>query len=147
MSNALTLINTENDRLVSFVAGKKLAVLTTEAALFKGGAALAALKDVALDVALTKATNGRYRAACDILAVAFPAQDKAFNRVFKADPWANKADMASYIRAMRLAEPGKSGTFSKKQEAARALLSCLEALPAFKAEAIQGDVVGEAQPS
>jgi hypothetical protein len=143
MSNTLTLIDNTGDRLVTFTSGKSEGTLSAEAALFKGGAALNALKDAALEVALSKAVNGRYRAACDILAVAFPSQDKAYSKLFKALPWSSKAEMGSYIRAMRLAEPGKSGEWNKKQVAARALLSCLEALPAFKVEAVEGEVVGE----
>lgn len=108
--------------------------LATEAALFKGGAALAAVKDDALDSALAKAANGKYRAAADILAVAFPSTHKKFTSLFKAAPWANKAEMASYIGAMENAEPGKSGEWNKKQCAARLLIRSLRSLPAFTRE-------------
>jgi len=145
MSNNLAIIDGNSDRVVTFVAGKSEAVLSVEAALFKGGPALAALKDMALEVALTKAFNGRFRAACDILAVAFPAQAKAYEKVFGVSPWINKAEMTSYIRAMGLAQPGKSGEWNKKQIAARSLLRCLVLLPAFAvAETeVEGEVVGE----
>lgn len=118
--------------LVSFVDKKAVAhELTGEAALFKGGAALAALKDVAIDLALSKAHNGKYRAAAEILMVAFPSQHKAYTKLFKAEAWANKTEFASYLHAMELAEPGKSGQWNKKQVAARALMAALRGIPAF----------------
>jgi len=127
--------------LVHFVDAKANAhELSGEAALFKGGAALAALKDCALDLALAKAHNGKYRAAAEILMVAFPSQHKAYTKLFKAQPWANKTEFASYLHAMELAEPGKSGEWNKKQIAARALLRALREVPAF-AKTVEAEVV------
>jgi hypothetical protein len=121
--------------------GGNMTQLTTEAALFKGGKALAALKDLALDVALSKATAGRFRAAAEILEVAFPSQHKAFTKLFNATPWANKTEMASYINAMERAAPGKSGEWNKKQIGARALMAAMRQLPAFRREVEAVDVV------
>lgn len=128
--------------VVAFNTAKGVQQISTEAALFKGGAALAALKDLALEVAFSKAAAGRYRAACDILAVAFPGQHKAYTKLFKNAPWANKTEMASYLHAMELAQPGKSGDWNKKQIAARTLLSAMRNLPAFKVA--EADTVAEA---
>lgn len=117
--------------LVQFTDKKGAAhEITAEGALHRGGAALAALKDAALDLALSKAHNGKYRAAFDILSGAFPSQFKAYTKLFKATPWANKTEFASFIGAMENAEPGKNG-WTKKQNEARHLLSALRGIPAF----------------
>ena len=109
--------------------------ITPEGALFKGGAALAALKDAAVESALAKAVNGRYRAASDILVAAFPSIGKAAEKLI-GTPWANKSTMGTLINAVRRAEPGKSGEFSKKQTEARMLCAVLQQLPAFKVEVV-----------
>lgn len=117
--------------LVQFTDKKGAAhEITAEGALHRGGAALAALKDAALDLALAKAHNGKYRAAFDILSGAFPSQFKAYTKLFKATPWANKTEFASFIGAMENAEPGKNG-WTKKQNEARHLLAALRGIPAF----------------
>lgn len=141
--NQLSVIQSASE-VVVFNTAKGAQQISTEAALFKGGAALAALKDLALEVAFSKAAAGRYRAACDILAVAFPSQHKAYSKLFKNPAWANKTEMTSYIHAMELAEPGKSGEWNKKQIAARTLLAAMRNLPAFKTEATPANVVAEA---
>lgn len=111
--------------------------ITAEGALFKGGAALAALKDAALEGALLKAANGRFRAASDILGAAFPKVAKAAE-AYVGNPWANKHTFGTFIKAVLRAEPGKSGTFSKKQAEARMLAQALTKLPAF-AEAAKAE--------
>ena len=116
--------------------------ISVEGALFKGGAALAALKDVALDAALTKAANGRFRAAADILGAAFPKVAKAAE-AFIGAPWSNKTTMLAFISAVERAEPGKSG-YTKKQSDARLLLGALRQLTPFKAEENTGEVVENA---
>ena len=127
--------------LVSF-ADKKGAAheITAEGALFKGGEALAALKDAALDIALAKAHNGKYRAAADILTAAFPSQAKAYAKLFQAAPWANKTEFASFIGAMENAAPGKNG-WTKKQAVARSLLAALRGIPAFARAADEAETV------
>ena len=140
MSNAIQLFTQSGN--VSFVDAKNNGhELSTEAALFKGGAAMAALKDMALDLALSKAVNGKYRAAAEIFMVAFPGQHKAYTKLFKAQPWANKAEFGSYLLAMEQAAPGKSGDFNKKQQAARALMSACRSIPAFVKASVEGDVI------
>lgn len=141
--NQLSVIQSATET-VAFNTAKGLQSISTEAALFKGGAALASLKDLALEVAFSKAAAGRYRAACDILAVAFPVRHKEYAKLFKNDPWANKTEMASYLLAMEGAKPGKSGEWNKKQIAARTLLAAMRNLPAFKTEATPANVVAEA---
>jgi hypothetical protein len=126
MSNDITLFSQ------SFVVGfedKKgtMHTISAEGALFKGGAALAGLKDAAMDAALAKAHNGKYRAAADILAVAFPSQAKAFDKLFNAVPWANKANFVAFTNALsNAAEPAKGWT--KKQVEARHLLAALRSV-------------------
>lgn len=132
MANEITL-RTNMDGIVSYNVKNGQAELTAEAALWKGGAALASLKDDALFSALSKAVNGKYRAASDIMSVAFPSQAKAFDRLYGMTPWENKQTMMSYIQAMENARPGKSGEWNKRQVAARILMSALRNIPAFKA--------------
>lgn len=118
--------------LVSFVDKKGAAhELTGEAAIFKRGEALAAMTDIGFDLALSKAHNGKYRAAAEILAVAFPSTAKAFEKLHGVIPWSNKASMLSFIGALENVKPGKSGDYTKKQQAARGLLSALRGIPAF----------------
>jgi hypothetical protein len=119
--------------------------MTAEGALFKGGAALAALKDAALEAALLKAGNGRYRAASDILCAAFPAIGKAAEKLI-GTPWANKSTMATLINAVQRAEYKERTSAGKltKQAEARMLCSALQQLPAFKPEVAEGDVVENA---
>lgn len=114
--------------------------ITVEGALFKGGAALATLKDAAMDIALAKANNGKYRAAFDVIAAAFPSQYRAYSKLFKAEPWANKTEFGSFILAMENAEPGKNG-WSKKQVTARQLLAALRSIPAFARSASEAETI------
>lgn len=118
--------------------------ITAEGALFKGGAALTALKDAALEAALLKAANGKYRAASDVLCAAFPSIGKAADKLI-GTTWANKSTMGTLINAVLRAEPGKSGEFSKKQTEARMLAQALAQLPAFKVETEKTEVIENAQ--
>lgn len=138
MSNISTI---NSSGLTSFEVKGIEHEIATEAALFKGGAALAAVKDDALDSAISKAANGKYRAAADILMVAFPSVHKAYAKLFKAQPWANKAEMASYLNAMENAEPGKSGEWNKKQASARLMMRSLRSLPAFTREVSEATTI------
>jgi hypothetical protein len=102
--------------------------------LFKGGAALRALKDVAMQAAFSKAEAGRYRAASDILCASFPSVGKAVDKVI-GTPWSSKTTMATLITAIdRADEPAKG--WSKKQLEGRAFISALRTLPAFKADQV-----------
>ena len=130
----------ENTHAITFTDKKgNLNNITAEGALFKGGAALTALKDAALDSAFAKAKAGRYRAASDVLCTAFPSVGKAAEKLI-GTPWENKSTMGTLINAVMRAEPGKTGDFSAKQHKARALASTLMQLPAF---AVVGEVIGE----
>jgi hypothetical protein len=137
MSNqsvSLMFVTADSSALVNYEDKKgALHAITAEGALFKGGAALSALKDAALDAALGKAVNGRYRAASDVLCAAFPSIGRAAEKLIGL-PWANKSTMATLVNAVQRAEPGKSGEFSRKQTEARMLCNALVQLPAFKME-------------
>lgn len=109
--------------------------ISAEGALFKGGAALAALKDAAIDSAIAKAANGRYRAASDILCAAFPSVGKAAENLIGA-PWANKSTMCTLLSAIRRAEEPARG-WTKRQVVARMLASALGNIPALKVEAAE----------
>lgn len=114
--------------------------ITAEGALFKGGAALKSLKTEALNTALIKAANGRFRPSSDILCAAFPSIGKAAEKLI-GEPWRNKSTMHTLINAVRRAEPGKSGEFSVKQQEAKMLVRALEQLPAFKSEPTEEDTI------
>lgn len=141
MSNEVTVFAPAG--VVNFIDSKNKAhELTPEAAIHKGGAALAALKDLSLESALTKAHNGKYRAAAEIMMVAFPSQHKAYEKLFGGLPWENKASFVAYITAMENAQPGKSGEFNKKQNNARALMRAIRSIPSFaKVAAGEGEVI------
>ena len=140
--NAVTIF-ADNATLVAYSDKKgNTHELSAEGALFKGGAALASLKDKVLLTAVQKAANGKYRAAADILAAAFTSQSKAFDKLI-GTPWANKSMMASYLAALERAEPGKNG-FSKKQAEALDFIRALRTIPALTAEKSEGAVTIEA---
>lgn len=139
--NAVTNNPVGQNAIVSFTDKKNVShELTFEAALHKGGAALTAVKDMALDMALSKAVNGKYRAAAEIIGGAFPATNKAYAKLFKALPWGNKQEFAAYLAVMERAEGGKNG-FTAKQVTARQLMSALRNLPALAKVATESDVV------
>lgn len=126
---AVAVFNNADAGAVTFFDKGNGRTISAEGALFKGGAALAALKDAALEAALLKAGSGRYRAASDVLCVAFPSVGKAAEKLIGA-PWTNKSTMAALIGAVLRAEGGKNG-YSKKQTEARMLAQALCRLPAF----------------
>lgn len=132
--NEITVFSTDTNTVVYMDKKERKFELSNEAALFKGGAALKALKDVALQVAGNKAANGRYRPAADILAVAFPKQYKAFTGFMNCEPWANASKFSLFIEKCEQAEAGKNG-WTAKQQSARALMAALrQAVPALAAD-------------
>lgn len=139
MSQSVTVFTADQTALTFTDKKGALHGITAEGACFKGGAAFAALKDLAMESALAKAVNGRYRAASDILCAAFPSIGKAAEKLI-GTPWENKSTMGTLINAVRRAEPGKSGEFSAKQQKALALAGALVQLPAFREV---GAIVGE----
>ena len=134
--NDISVFSTESASTVIYMDKKERKFeLSNEAALFKGGAALQALKDFALRMAGEKAANGRYRPAADILAVAFPKEHKAFTAFLKCEPWANASKMCLFIEKCEGAIPGKNG-WTAKQSAARLLMAAMrQAVPALKNDA------------
>jgi len=99
--------------------------ISAEGALFKGGAALAALKDAAMQLALQKAGHGKYRAAADILGVAFPKTQKAFQTLYAGlTTWGNKNSFTAFVEACECAQVPEKG-WSKKQAEARLLIGAL----------------------
>lgn len=133
--NELSVFSTDTHVVTYTDKKERKFELSTEAALFKGGAALKALKDVALMVAGNKAANGRYRPASDIMAVAFPKQHKAFLAFLNCEPWANSSKMCLFLEKCESADVPAKG-WSAKQHSARALMSAMrDAIPALKNDA------------
>ena len=125
MTQAQVVVFASDAGAITF--GDKKGVLhsiSAEGALFKGGTALAALKDAATDSAITKALNGRYRAASDILCAAFPSIGKAAEKLIGA-PHANKSSFITLMNAVGRAEPSGAKGFSKRQTEARMMLNAI----------------------
>ena len=114
--------------------------LSAEATLFKGGAALRALKDVALQTAANKAANGRYRSAADIIGVAFPKVAKAYATFMNIEPHASASTFALFIDKCETDEGGKNG-FTAKQNDAKDLMRALRTIPALAKPANSGEVI------
>lgn len=141
MSNALVIA--QNDGLVAFTGTKGLARnVTPTAAIVMGGKALASLKSQAGVIAVSAAGAGRYRAAAEILADAFPKVAKGFEAFCNTAPWANKNAMCTFVTAVSNAPAGKNG-YTKKQLAARAMLGELQT-SLNVAPVAQGEVVATA---
>ena len=109
--------------------------VSAEGALFKGGAALAALKDKVLLEAGNKAANGKYRAAADILAAAFGTTAKSFEKLM-GTPWTNKGTMRSFLDAVERAAEERiaAGKLTAKQVQAMTFVKALRTIPSLKAE-------------
>jgi hypothetical protein len=123
MTNSITVFSNDNS-IVTFENKKGVQfALSAEGALFKGGAALVALKDAALLSAFNKARDGKYRSASDVIGASFPSTTKAFEKII-GNAWANKSTMCSFLSAIERAEPGKSG-YSKKQNEAKGFVAYL----------------------
>lgn len=121
--SAITVFSNDNS-IVSFENKKGVAFeISVEGALFKGGAALVALKDAALLSAYNKALDGKFRAAADVIGAAFPGTAKSFEKIIGCS-WANKSAMNSFLVAVERAESGKTG-YSKKQNEAKAFVKYL----------------------
>ena len=132
MSNSISVF-APSACIVTFVTKKgDMKSISAEGALFKGGLALASLKDIAMDSALGKAANGRYMAASDILEGAFPTVAKAVWSLIGA-PSANKASFCTLLGGLDRMEEPKKG-WSKKQVVARGLLRALRTVPALARE-------------
>lgn len=130
MSN-VTIFNAESTNVLMYTDAKGRSLsISAEGAIIKGGKTLMGMmKDAALESALTKAMNGKYRAAADILSVAFPKVGKAATALL-GEAWANKTNMATLVAAALRAEAGSKG-FTANQLKARALANAMVQLPAF----------------
>ena len=100
-SNDSTIVTFKNKKDVEFE-------ISIEGALFKGGAALVALKDAAMSSAYNKALAGKVRAAADVIGAAFPGTAKKFEEIIGCS-WANKSAMNSFLTAVENAKSGKTG--------------------------------------
>lgn len=142
MTNAIAIF-ADNAHAVSFNDKKgNTFAISPEGALFKGGAALASLKDMVLESAGSKALNGKYRAAADILATAFPAHTKGFEK-FVGTSWANKTNFTAYLNSIEVATMPKNG-YTKRQLVALDFIRALRASGVVvKEAAVSVDVVGE----
>ncbi len=132
MSNSITVFSNDNS-IITFENKKGVQfALSAEGALFKGGAALVALKDAAMLSAFNKARDGKYRSAADVIGASFPSIDKAFKKI-NVSVWANKSIMCTFLSAIEAAEPGKAG-YSKKQNEAKGFVAYLrENVPSLAA--------------
>ena len=130
MSNSVAIF--ANDSAVVSYSNKKgdQFAISTEGALFKGGAALRSLKDAAMLSAHHKAESGRYRAAADILGAAFPTMTKAFDKFVGAPAWNTKLTMGLYLDKLEAIDTPAKG-WSKKQVEARAFIQALRTVPAL----------------
>lgn len=140
MTNAVTIFTAEAVAITFKDKKDNTHSVSPEGALFKGGAALAALKDKVLLEAGNKAANGKYRAAADILAAAFSATAKSFEKLV-GTPWANKAAMCSFLGAIErvaaervAAERVAAAKLTAKQEQAMAFVKALRTIPSLAAE-------------
>lgn len=116
--------------LIAFADKKgSLHSLTLEGAVFKGGkVVMDQIKDAMMNLALLKAGNGKYRAAVDVLSVAFPKVAKAYSTLYAGkDPWQNKAAFTAFVDACIVHKAPEKG-WSTKQAQARILLSALSKL-------------------
>lgn len=140
MSN-VTIFNAESTNVLLYTDAKGRSLsISAEGAIIKGGKTLMGmLKDAALESALTKAANGKYRAAADILSVAFPKVGKAAESLL-GNVWANKTNMATLVAGALRAEAGSKG-YTANQLKARALAQALRQLPAFADCAPAGEVI------
>lgn len=121
MSNALTAFNPDFSIVFDVKGGT--ASLSIEGAIHKGGKALIALKDAAENSAVTKAINGRYTAAVDILSIAMPKAAKA-TEVAVGMPALNKRNFEVLLCSIaRLPVPAKG--WNKRQVAALHMASAL----------------------
>lgn len=130
MTSSVALFS--NDTAVVSYSNKKgdQFAISTEGALFKGGAALRSLKDAAMLSAHHKAEAGRYRAAADILGAAFPTMTKAFDKFVGSPAWSTKLSMALYLDKLESIDTPNKG-WSKKQVEARAFIQALRTVPAL----------------
>lgn len=142
MSN-VAIFNAESTNVLVYTDAKGRSLsISPEGAIIKGGKTLMGmLKDAALESALTKAMNGKYRAAADVLGAAFPTIIKAGEKYTGTALWASKATMATLVSAVLRAEAKEGKGWNTKQQHARALAKALTQLPAFAELAPASEVI------
>ena len=137
MTNSITIFAADNS-VVSYQNKKGDDFqISTEGALFKGGAALRSLKDAAMLSAHHKAQAGRYRSASDILGAAFPTLTKTFDKFVGSPAWTTKLTMGLYLDKLEALDTPAKG-WSKKQVEARMFMAVLRDIPALSKA---GDII------
>jgi hypothetical protein len=133
MNNAIAIFSSDTYAITYNNKKGEAFNITPEGALFKGGAALRAYKDVGLQSAFHKAENGKYRAAADILGAAFPSMAKAFEKFIGLPTWQSKTTMALYLDKLEAMRPtNESKGFSKKQLEARDFIQLLRTIKSLE---------------
>jgi hypothetical protein len=124
--------------------------LTVEGAIFKGGAALKAVRSAAAEIALNKAVTGRYRAASELIASAVPASFLKTFQTIAGDPAKNKLAFTLFCQSVLRQVPKAGKDFTEKQQeargVARAFIDELIRVATEKGDSIEhltGDVAGE----
>lgn len=134
MSNAIATIDF-NSHAVTYAGAKGVEKsMHVVASIIVGGKALKACRDVAIVAAIKAAENGRYRAAADVLADAFPKAAKGFIE-YVGSPWANKAAFELFLTKLDAVQKPAGKDWTKKQLAARDMLAALRPMFADKADA------------
>jgi hypothetical protein len=132
MTNSVSIFSADNTAITYHNKKGDAFNISTEGALFKGGQAIAALKDAAMLSAYHKAEAGRYRAASDIVSAAFPSMAKAFEKFIGVEPWSSKTTMSLFldkVEAMRPTNEVKG--FTKKQNDAKLFINQLRSIKAL----------------
>lgn len=133
MTNAISIFAADTS-VVNYVTkkGDNLS-MSAEGALFKP-AALAAMKELAIKSAFTKAETGRYRAAADILSAAFPAVAKKTENFIQSTVWGSKINMLSFLNQLELVKAPEGKDFSKAKQNALGLVQALRTIPALASD-------------
>lgn len=132
MTNSVSIFSADNTAITYHNKKGDAFNISTEGALFKGGQAIAALKDAAMLSAYHKAEAGRYRAASDIVSAAFPSMAKAFEKFIGVEPWASKSTMALYLDKLEAVRPSNEVKgFTKKQTDAKLFINQLRTIKAL----------------
>lgn len=133
MNTALATIDF-NSHAVTFAGAKGVEKsMHVVSSIIVGGKALKATRDLAIIGAIRGAENGRYRAAADVLADAFPKAAKGFVE-YIGTPWASKVVFTLFLAKIDAVQPGAKG-WTKKQLTARDMLAALRPVFADKTEA------------
>lgn len=133
MSNAIATIDF-NSHAVTYAGAKGVEKsIHVVSSIIVGGKALKACRDVAIVAAIKAAESGRYRAAADVLADAFPKAAKGFIE-YVGTPWANKATFTLFLTKLDAVQKPAGKDWTKKQLTARDMLAALRPLFADKVE-------------